>query len=98
MGPGGWGGKVCVSADADTDGGKPPPAGAAGPPVLCVTVVCRLTRWVGRATTWLLRAISLGLPHTLDIDGRRNVAPSPTPGFPLSWMLFFNVSSVFSEG
>lgn len=38
------------------------------------------------------------LPHILDIDGRRYVAPSPTPGFPLGWMLFSNVSSAFSEG
>lgn len=38
------------------------------------------------------------LAHTLDTDGKRDVAPSPTPGFPLDWMLLSNVSSAFSEG
>lgn len=38
------------------------------------------------------------LLHTLDIDEKRDVAPSPTPGFPLGWMLLSNVSSASSEG
>lgn len=37
--------------------------------------------------------LALGCPpHTLEIDGRRDVAPSPTPGFSLGWMLLSTVS------
>lgn len=42
--------------------------------------------------------VSGPLAHTVDIDEKRDVAPSPTPGFPLDWMLLSNVSSAFSEG
>ena len=66
--------------------------GAPVPPVPCVVVVARSARRVGWGTAWLW-----ALAHTLDIDGKRDVAPSPTPGFPLDWMLLSNVSSAFSE-
>lgn len=68
--------------------------GAPVSPVLCVVVggVEIIEGCGGGAPLlWLLA-------HTLDTDGKRDVAPSPTPGFPLDWMLLSNVSSAFSEG
>lgn len=63
----------------------------------CVMLECRLGKRAGGAT-WLSGAISGGSRHTLEIDGRRHVAPSPTPGSSLGWMLLSNVSSASSEG
>lgn len=75
--------------------------GAPVPPVLCVVVVvggeiiegCGGGAPLGSGAPFLWL-----LAHTLDTDGKRDIAPSPTPGFPLDWMLLSNVSSAFSEG
>lgn len=75
--------------------------GAPVPPVPCVVVVGGSAG--DQRDVWGGAPLGSGGPflwalaHTLDIDGKRDVAPSPTPGFPLDWMLLSNVSSAFSE-
>lgn len=95
QGPGSRDGRACVRED----GGKPPPGGSPSP-----------SSAVGPGGVEIREASGAGLhvalgchfsapsPHTLDIDGRRYIAPSPTRGVPVGWTLFSNVSSASSEG
>lgn len=78
MGTGSWGERVCQGRWRASSLGSPVPP-------VC-KVVCRLVRRGGAPLgSWVP-------PHTLEIDGRRDVAPSPTPGCLLGWMLLSTVS------